>query len=56
MNACNDCLTRMREGLRLLEEDDIVRDAFMYMNRAILLQQLHYNLPLGEFKEEGSRS
>ena len=54
MNACNDCLTRMREGLRLLEEDDIVRDAFMYMNRAILLQQLHYNLPLGEFKEEGT--
>lgn len=44
--ACEDCLRRMRDGVSLLESDDKVLLAFQLMNRAMLLQQLHYNLPL----------
>ena len=46
INACRDCLNRMRDGIRLLEENNTVCLAFQLMNRAMLLQQLHYNLPL----------
>jgi len=43
---CETCLKRMCDGVELLKTDVIVRKAFQYMNRAMLLQQLHYNLPL----------
>ena len=46
INACKDCLARMRDGISLLESNDKVLLAFQLMNRAMLLQQLHYNLPL----------
>ena len=46
INACRDCLNRMRDGIRLLEDNNTVFLAFQLMNRAMLLQQLHYNLPL----------
>ena len=36
----------MRDGISLLESNDKVLLAFQLMNRAMLLQQLHYNLPL----------
>lgn len=36
----------MRDGVSLLESNDKVLLAFQLMNRAMLLQQLHYNLPL----------
>ncbi len=43
---CETCLTRMRDGVALLEDNETVRTAFQYMNLAMLMQQLHYNLPL----------
>ena len=46
INACKECLSRMYSGVDLLERDDKVLLAFQLMNRAMLLQQLHYNLPL----------
>ena len=47
---CKNCLQRMRNGIRLLESDSIISEAFMLMNKAMLLQQLHYNLPLQQWK------
>ncbi len=46
IKACNDCLSRMYDGVTLLESNEKVLLAFQLMNRAMLLQQLHYNLPL----------
>lgn len=46
ITACENCLLRMRDGVSLLENNDKVLLAFQLMNRAMLLQQLHYNLPL----------
>lgn len=43
---CQECLKRMRDGVELLRNDEKVLHAFQLMNRAMLLQQLHYNLPL----------
>ena len=48
---CRVCLTRMREGIELLENDNEVRIAFQYMNLAMLEQQLHFHLPLQKWKE-----
>jgi len=50
---CTLCYERMIDGLNLLISDDDIRKAFQYMNRAMLLQQLHYNLPLQEWKDDG---
>lgn len=46
IEACSDCLGRMYDGINLLKSDSNVLLAFQLMNRAMLLQQLHYNLPL----------
>jgi hypothetical protein len=43
---CLRCHQRMVHGIELLEENENSRKAFLYMNRAMLLQQLHYRLPL----------
>lgn len=43
---CRKCLSRMREGIELLKSNEKVRIAFQYMNLAMIMQQLHYNLPL----------
>jgi len=50
---CKMCLSRMINGTKLLRENEIVRKAFGYMNRAILLQQLHYSLPLQDWEPDG---
>ncbi len=50
---CRRCLTRMRDGVHLIEADSMVRRAFTLMNRAMLLQQLHYNLPLRKWQTGG---
>ena len=50
---CINCHTRMVEGLDLLKSDPKVRKAFQYMNRAMLNQQLHYNLPKNEWEDNG---
>ena len=46
LDDCRECLRRMRSGLGLLQDDSRVRHAFRLANRAMLLQQLHYDLPL----------
>ncbi len=43
---CRWCLRRMKDGVELLKSDSDVLFAFQLMNRAMLMQQLHYNLPL----------
>lgn len=50
---CEECLNRMIEGVNLLE-DPHIQKAFCYMNRAMLLQQLHYNLPLQKWVDDGN--
>lgn len=46
LDQCRLCLQRMREGIKLLEEDENNLLAFQWMNKAMLLQQIHYNLPV----------
>ncbi len=43
---CRKCLERMKGGVSLLSSDGIVKQAFQWMNEAMLMQQLHYGLPL----------
>lgn len=41
---CREALQRMRGGIALLESDEQVNRAFALMNRAMLAQQVHYDL------------
>jgi hypothetical protein len=41
---CRWCLSRIRDGIRLLREDDEVRKAFALANEAMYRQQAHYEL------------
>jgi hypothetical protein len=43
---CHKCLKRMESGLKLLQTDKIVLKAFVLANKAMLMQQIHYKLPL----------
>lgn len=54
ISNCEKCLTRMEKGVMLLEQDEDVRVAFQYMNLAMLMQQLHYNLPLQLWEHDGN--
>lgn len=38
------CLRRMRDGVELLRGNQLVRKAFSLMNRAMLMQQIHYRI------------
>lgn len=44
MRRCRACLERIRGGIRLLESEPEVRQAFTLMNRAMLMQQVHYGI------------
>ncbi|MCY4652650.1 MAG: helicase-related protein [Dehalococcoidia bacterium] len=44
MENCRNCLDRMRQGIRLLDEDSEVAYAFRLMNEAMLMQQIHYEI------------
>lgn len=46
IEACRKCLLRMRSGIKALQTNDMIRQAFQLANRAMLMQQLHYHLPL----------
>lgn len=46
---CRQCLARMRGGVALLRDDDESFFAFCLMNEAMLLQQLHYRMPLAKW-------
>ncbi len=52
---CESCLNRMLSGVKLLEENESIRTAFQHMNLAMLMQQLHYNLPLQKWEDDGVR-
>ena len=51
---CEQCLVRMRSGVDLLKTDKTVLTAFQYMNLAMLMQQLHYNLPKQKWETDGN--
>lgn len=52
LKNCRKCLDRMRTGIALLESDKKVQTAFQYMNLAMIMQQLHYNLPLQKWESD----
>ncbi len=56
INHCRSILDRMRKGLALLRENETCRRAFALANEAMVLQQLHYNLPLRKAKLEDTTS
>ena len=43
-------LRRMKEGLEILKRDKNVSDAFKYMNKAMYLQQAHYQIKKEKYK------
>ncbi len=49
IDLANKCLSRMKKGLDLIGSDDNIWTAFSYANKAMLMQQLHYKLPLVEY-------
>jgi hypothetical protein len=53
ITECRKCLNRMNDGVSLLRSNKMVLQAFCYMNQAMLLQQLHYNLPLQDWEDDG---
>jgi hypothetical protein len=44
ISSCRACLKRMKEGVDLLKNNSKVNRAFRLMNKAMLLQQLHYGI------------
>jgi hypothetical protein len=44
LTECRECHRRIRDGITLLQADPDTKQAFAWMNRAMLEQQLHYNL------------
>ncbi|KAF0237525.1 MAG: hypothetical protein FD181_1763 [Prolixibacteraceae bacterium] len=44
ISSCRACLKRMKEGVDLLKSNSKVNRAFRLMNKAMLLQQLHYGI------------
>jgi len=44
IDSCRLCLQRMKEGVELLKSNEKVNRSFKLMNRAMLLQQLHYSI------------
>ena len=56
ISNCRICHKRMENGVNILEKDEIVQKAFRWMNKAMLMQQLHYGLPLqvwGDDEDDG---
>jgi len=44
LEKCRECHQRILDGVALLESDADTRQAFAWMNRAMLMQQVHYDL------------
>ncbi|MCD8040683.1 MAG: hypothetical protein LUF82_04115 [Clostridia bacterium] len=56
ITLCNECLKRMLTGVDLLKTNSKVWQAFSLANRAMLMQQLHYKLPLTEYESYDSKT
>lgn len=56
ISLCKECLDRMRAGITLLKTDKVVAKAFMLANKAMLLQQLHYKMPLTSYASYDKRN
>lgn len=54
IELCKVCLGRMRNGIELLASSKEVLSAFQLANKAMLMQQLHYKLPLTEYEDYDS--
>ena len=50
------CLDRMEKGIELLKSNESVLKAFQLANKAMLLQQLHYKLPLTEYDSYNNKT
>lgn len=48
---CRTCHERIADGIKLLRSDAETRQAFAWMNRAMLEQQLHYDLAANQRRE-----
>jgi hypothetical protein len=44
LRKCRECHQRILDGIALLETDADTRQAFAWMNQAMLMQQVHYDL------------
>lgn len=51
---CRVCQKRMENGVNILENDKIVQKAFRWMNLSMIMQQLHYGLPLQLWIDDGN--
>lgn len=51
MELCRECLNRVDSGIRLLQEDGSLRRIFALMNRAMLMQQVHYKISSRKIRE-----
>lgn len=54
IDNCEECLSRMEDGIKILASNEKVKIAFQYMNLAMVMQQLHYNLPLRRWESFGA--
>lgn len=52
LNLCEECLSRMKEGRRFLEEDENARAAFRLANKAILIQQKRFTDKKREIQQD----
>lgn len=56
IELCGQCLNRIKKGITLLQKDDQIWQAFAFANKAMLMQQLHYRLPLVKYSDYDSRN
>lgn len=50
---CNSCMMRIRQGIEILKSNPKAMRAFRFMNRSILMQQLHYNIETRKWVDDG---
>ena len=47
----SEALTRIKEGINILENNKNAQDAFKFMNQSMYLQQAHYQIPKNSFSK-----
>ncbi len=56
VEECKAALNRIRRGIEILNQDEEVAQAFQFMNRAMLEQQLRHKLPIQEWGEDNGQT